>query len=80
MGKVNKKIEEEKSDKQIVFEALEKAIEAFESHVNSYNMDVSYFALRITCWGLSTNDFAPLDKIEIDQRSSADGKYHEEKE
>jgi hypothetical protein len=76
MGKVNKKIEEEKSDKQIVFEALEKAIEAFENHVNSYNIDSSYFALRLTCWILGS-DFAPLNKIEIDERSMTDGKYHE---
>jgi len=76
MGKANKKVEE-KSDRQIIFEALDKAIEAFDAYVNTYNIDPAYFALRITCWKLSTDAFEPLEKIEIDQRSSGDGKYHE---
>jgi len=76
MGKVNKKVEE-KSDRQLAFEALEKAIEVFENQFTIHCIDSAYFALRITCWKLSTDAFEPLEKIEIDQRSSGDGKYHE---
>jgi len=76
MGKVNKKVEE-KSDRQLAFEALEKAIEAFENHLTIHCIDSAYFALRITCWMLSTGEFKPLEKIEIDQRPSGDEKYYE---
>lgn len=57
--------------------ALEKAHEAFEKYLTKKGYDCSYFAARFTTWLLSTNEFKPLEKIELDTRGETDGEYHE---
>ncbi len=60
------------------YHALELANEAFEKHLVKCGYDTAYWAIRLTTWMLSADEFHPLEKIELDTRSQSDGKYHEE--
>ena len=59
------------------YKALEKAHEAFEKHLTKLGCDPAYWAIRFTVWLLSSDEFKPLEKIELDTRGETDGEYHE---
>ncbi len=58
-------MEQERLD---TYKALEKAVDAFEKHLTKQGYDVAYWDLHLTAWGLSTNAFEPLWKVELDLR------------
>jgi hypothetical protein len=70
-------IDEDRID---TLKALEIAREAFEKYLTDQGYDSGYWTIRFTAWTLTTNEFTPMVKFEIDTRSEADGKYHNGKE
>lgn len=56
-------------DREETYRALEKAIEAFEKHLTDCGYDLAFWDLKLTAWGVSSEDFrTPLWKVEIDLR------------
>ena len=53
---------EEKSDKVILVEAMEKGREAFESHIGDHGLDPAFFGLHLKGYVLS-RCFEPMDEL-----------------
>ena len=66
---------EEETDRELMGKALFRAEETFKKYLSDQGVDSAYFTIRFTAWALSVGGFKPLFKIEIDDRSEADGEY-----
>lgn len=55
-------MDEGKSDKLIMFEAMEKAREAFKQHFSEYGLDAAFFDLKMEGFMLDTS-FEPTEKV-----------------
>jgi hypothetical protein len=69
---------EGKSQELIGFEALEKAREAFDKHIEDYGYDSGYFDIRFTAWILTMN-FDRWKRIELEDEVK-DEQNHKSKE
>ena len=54
--------DEGKSDKEILFEAMQRARDKFEEHIGSYNLDPAFFDLHMRGYTMD-QEFEPIEEI-----------------